>query len=166
MNLEYKFQGSSHKQLNIPLKKLGAKSKKKQSCCSKLKPKKKMLVKSIIKQKSTKNKAVIKKKIYKPKKNNLSKKKKIYKPTRIELPGYGKFKTRYNKGKGDCFFFSTIQGLERENYKNIITHAELRDALANWYQDEDNIALTQQNIARNPSDIIPHPRQWSQRTSS
>ena len=66
------------------------------------------------------------------------------------------FKTRYNEGKGDCFFLSTIQGLERENYKNIITHAELRHALANWYQDEDNISLTQQNIAGNPSDIIPH----------
>ena len=51
---------------------------------------------------------------------------------------------------------STIQGLERENYANIITHAELRHALANWYQDEDNISLTQQNIAGNPSDIIPH----------
>ena len=155
-NSTYNSQGSSEKQLIIPLKNFGAKLKKKEAFFSKLKPKKKVLVKSITKQKSKKKKTVIKKKKYPSKKNKPGKKNKIYKPNHIELLGYGKFKTRYNEGKGDCFFLSTIQGLERENYKNIITHAELRHALANWYQDEDNISLTQQNIAGNPSDIIPH----------
>ena len=37
-----------------------------------------------------------------------------------------------------------------------MTHTELRQALANWYQDKDNITFTQQNISGNPSDIVPH----------
>ena len=155
MNLKYNSQGSSEKQLKTTsLKNITAKLKKKETFFSKFKAKKKVVGKSITKQKLKKKKSFITKKKHTSKKNKQKKKK--YKPNRIELPGYGKLKTRYNEGKGDCFFFSTIQGLERENYKNIITHAELRDALATWYQDDDNVSLTQQNIAGNPSDIIPH----------
>ena len=127
MRLEPNSEGSSKIQLQIPMN-FEAKTKKKHSSEKKIEPNKKKAVKM----------------------------KKKYKPNSIKLPGYGYLKTRYNKGEGDCFFHSTIQGLERENYANLVTHTELRQALANWYQDKDNITFTQQNISGNPSDIVPH----------
>ena len=61
--------------------------------------------------------------------------------------------TRYNPGKGNCFFYGLQQGLEKFGV-SFLNEEDIRENLANWFQVETNQLQMEAHIGETPSTII------------
>ena len=81
------------------------------------------------------------------------KKKKPYIPREVNIPNYPPMYTRYNPGKGNCFFYGLQQGLEKLGV-SFLNEEDIRENLANWFQVETNQLQMEAHIGGPPSTII------------
>ena len=83
----------------------------------------------------------------------IKKKKFKYVPKLVKIPDYPPMYTRYNPGRGNCFFYGLEQGLQKLGV-TFLNEEEIRENLADWFQLETNQMQMEAHIGGRPSSFI------------